>query len=101
MTPGDTRLVKVLVRCADGSVDGHRAYPIAIRRRSAPHGECIVVAATDGAGFTWGHFYLCRDLRPDEHPYVIQEVTTVPRESGWELFEACVDAEAGHEDPFA
>ena len=92
--PGETRLMKVLVR--DGAiVDGHRAYPVAWNDAQR---RWIVVAATEGVGFVWGRIYLV--VEENHHPYVVKEVSCVPHEKGWKLTEAIIDDGAGHEDPY-
>lgn len=101
---GESRLVKVLVRFPSGAVEGHRGYPVALHKASQ---AMVVVAATsseDGSalnlGFAWGRLYLVQETDPKEHPWVVREVPCVPREAGWELFEAMLDDRAGHVDKF-
>jgi hypothetical protein len=99
---GDSRLMKVLVRLPSGDFEGHRAYPVAIHEASS---AAIVVAATESGdsglgGLTWGHLYLVQQRDPTQHPWVMEEVASVPHEDGWELVEAVMDERAGHVDPF-
>jgi len=94
--PGSSRLTKVLLQNIDGSADGHRGYPIAIRKRD---GAMIVVAATEAEPrFMWGRFYLVEIRDPAHHPYVVGEVRGVPHEEDWELAESAIDDRAGHKD---
>jgi len=93
---GSSRLMKVLVRVGD-SADGHRAYPVAWNESKR---QWVAVAATEGPGFTWGRLYSVAEETADHHPYVLEEVSSVPHEDGWKLAEDIIDKGAGHEDPY-
>jgi hypothetical protein len=94
---GHTRLMKVLVCQLGMTVEGHRAYPVAWNDSTR---QWIVVAATEGDGFTWGRLYLVAEGAKDHHPFVLYEAPCVPHDGGWKLTEAIVDDGEGREDPY-
>jgi len=91
--PGDSRRTKVLITNDDGSCDGHRGYPVAVRKKD---GAMIVIAATEGVGFVWGCMYLCEVRDPKHHHYVVTEISRIPHHEDWALSEEAIDERAGH-----